>query len=327
MSRCIEIAKHGYPKAKPNPSVGCVIVVDGKIIGEGYTSPYGGAHAEVNAISSVKNKDLLSKATLYVTLEPCSHFGKTPPCADLITSHRIPRIVIGTIDTYSKVSGQGIEKLKQSGSNIEVGVLESECKSHHKQFFTFHNKKRPYIILKWAMTLDGFIAPNQRESQNPIWITSALSRQLVHKWRTEEQAILVGTNTVKDDNPELTARQWYGKNPTRVILNRLNKLDQKLKIFNNQSKTINLTSAEIDFNKPIAKEICNYLFQKNINSIIIEGGAKTLTSFIQENLWDEARVFTGPTSFKSGIKAPKLVSRATTTQHINNDILQYYYND
>ncbi|OIQ28989.1 MAG: riboflavin biosynthesis protein RibD [Bacteroidetes bacterium MedPE-SWsnd-G2] len=325
--RCIEIAKHGFPAATPNPSVGCVIVHDNKIIGEGYTSPYGGPHAEVNAINSVKDKIVLTEATLYVTLEPCSHFGKTPPCANLIVSHKIPRVVIGTIDSYSEVSGQGIEKLKQSGCDVTIGVLEAECKSLHKRFFTFHNKKRPYIILKWAMTKNGYIAPKHRDSQNPVWITSALSRQLVHKWRTEEQAILVGTNTVKEDNPELTARQWTGKNPTRVVLNRTDSLDKDLKLFNSEAETINLTSKEIDYNQPIAKEICDYLHKKNIHSVIIEGGAMTLNSFIKENLWDEARVFTGISHFDSGILAPVLEKRPTAKQLINNDTLHYYYND
>ena len=199
--------------------VGCVVVHDGKIIGEGYTSPYGGPHAEVNAINSVKDKKLLSKATLYVTLEPCSHYGKTPPCADLIAAHKIPQVVIGLKDPHSKVAGKGIEKLEQSGCEVTVGILEEACRWHLKRFLSFHERNRPYIILKWAESKDGFIAPeaNKRNSEpEPFWITNTYSQQLVHKWRSEEQAILVGTNTVLEDNPKLTSRNWTGKNPIRV---------------------------------------------------------------------------------------------------------------
>ena len=218
ISRCIEIAKNGLGNTRPNPMVGAVIVSNNKIIGEGYTSAYGGSHAEVNAINSVGNKSLLKEATLYVTLEPCSHFGKTPPCSDLIIKHKIPNVVIGCIDDNIKVAGQGIKKLKNAGCKVIVGVLEHECKTHHKRFFTFHNKKRPYIILKWAETPDGFIAPKTKQEQKPVWITNSYSRQLVHKWRSEEQAILVGTNTVLEDNPSLTTRTWTGENPIRVVI-------------------------------------------------------------------------------------------------------------
>ncbi|WP_094179244.1 bifunctional diaminohydroxyphosphoribosylaminopyrimidine deaminase/5-amino-6-(5-phosphoribosylamino)uracil reductase RibD, partial [Flavobacterium psychrophilum] len=195
IKRCIELAKNGLPAAMPNPSVGAVIVFENKIIGEGYTAAYGGNHAEVNAILSVKNKDLLAKSTIYVSLEPCSHFGKTPPCCDLIIKYKIPNVVIGTVDSNSKVSGQGIKKLIEAGANVIVGILEAECRESNKRFFTFHEKKRPYIILKWAETKDQFIAPLLKNEQKPVWITNIYSRQLAHKWRTEEQAILVGTQT------------------------------------------------------------------------------------------------------------------------------------
>ncbi|MBT8260877.1 MAG: bifunctional diaminohydroxyphosphoribosylaminopyrimidine deaminase/5-amino-6-(5-phosphoribosylamino)uracil reductase RibD, partial [Bacteroidia bacterium] len=296
IKRCIEIAKNGLGTTAPNPMVGCVIVVDNKIIAEGYTSPYGGNHAEVNALKAIKDKSLLEKATLYVTLEPCSHYGKTPPCSDLIIAHKIPNIVIGCIDDNPEVAGKGIKKLMDSGCNVTVGVLEAECKEHHKRFFRFHNKKRPYIILKWAETQDGFIAPLIKEKKEPFWITNEYSRQLVHKWRTKEQAILVGTNTVVEDNPSLTSRVYNGKNPIRIVIDKNKILDKSLQIFDNASKTIVINKHNTNFNKPLAQQICNLLYQENINSVIIEGGTKTLQTFIDENLWDEARVFIGNTS-------------------------------
>lgn len=327
IKRCIEIAKNGLGTTAPNPMVGCVIVYNSKIIGEGYTSAYGGNHAEVNAINSVKDKSLLKKSTLYVTLEPCSHFGKTPPCSDLIIKHQIANVVIGTIDTHSKVAGKGIEKLKNVGCNVTVGVLEDECKAHHKRFFTFHNKQRPYIILKWAETKDGFIAPKQKNEQQPVWITNELSRQLVHKWRAKEQAILVGTQTVIADNPSLTVRDWTGKNPIRIVIDRNLKLPKDYNVYNSEAETIVISKDNIDFNKPIAQQICNVLFQNNINSVIIEGGAKTLLTFIDENIWDEARVFIGSHEFKEGINAPKLNGKLIQEQLIAEDQLKIYMND
>ena len=258
---------------------GCVIVCNKAIIVEGYTSPYGGNHAEVNAINSVKDKTLLKTATLYVTLEPCSHFGKTPPCSNFIIEHKIPNVVIGCLDDNPKVAGKGIKKLKEAGCYVTVGVLEHECKQHHKRFFTFHNKKRPYIILKWAETQNSFIAPKTKYNKKPVWITNSTSRQLVHKWRAEEQAILVGTNTVLEDNPILTARDWTGNNPIRIVLDKNNKLSKAYTIFNTEAKTIILK-------QDTAKTICTELHKHNITSIIIEGGSKTLQLFIDDNLWD-----------------------------------------
>ncbi len=306
--------------------VGSVIVHNNNVIGEGYTSKYGGNHAEVNAINSVVNKSLLKEATLYVTLEPCSHFGKTPPCSDLIIKHQIPNVVIGCVDDNEKVAGKGIEKLKNAGCNVTVGVLENECKNHHKRFFTFHNKKRPYIILKWAETADGFIAPKTKNEQKPVWITNAYSRQLVHKWRAEEQAILVGTNTVTQDNPSLTTRDWIGQNPIRVIIDKDNKLSKDYVAFNNEAETIVVNISTIDFLKNVAKQICDVLFQKNINSIIIEGGSKTLQTFIDENIWDEARVFIGTVQFKNGIKSPTFSGKLISEEAIINDTLKTYKN-
>lgn len=307
--------------------VGAVVVYNNRIIGEGFTSAYGGNHAEVNAINSVTDQSLLNKSTLYVTLEPCSHFGKTPPCSDLIVKHKIPEVVIGCIDDNPEVAGKGIAKLKASGCTVTVGVLEAECKEHHKRFFTFHNKRRPYIILKWAETKDGFIAPITKNEQKPVWITNSYSRQLVHKWRTEEQAILVGTNTVIEDNPSLTVRDWAGENPIRIILDRESKLNSDLNVFNDAAETLSITNLDIDFKKPIAIQIADILFKKNINSIIIEGGSQTLQTFINENLWDEARVFMGDVEFKKGIKAPRLEGKLLSESRIKNDLLRKYAKD
>jgi diaminohydroxyphosphoribosylaminopyrimidine deaminase / 5-amino-6-(5-phosphoribosylamino)uracil reductase len=327
IKRCLQIAKNGLGTTRPNPMVGAVIVHNDLIIAEGYTSAYGGNHAEVNAINAVKDKSLLTKCTLFVTLEPCSHFGKTPPCSDLIVKHKIPNVVIGCIDDNPEVAGKGIAKLKASGCNVTVGILEAECKAHHKRFFTFHNKKRPYIILKWAETADGFMAPIKKDEKKPVWITNKYSRQLVHKWRAEEQAILVGTNTVTEDNPSLTVRDWSGENPIRVVLDRTSKLNSDYSIFNDEAKTIRVTNKDIDFEKPIAIQIADVLFKQNINSIIIEGGSQTLQTFIDENLWDEARVFTGNTSFKTGIKAPELIGNLISESQIKNDLLKIYAKD
>ncbi|MBD0835958.1 bifunctional diaminohydroxyphosphoribosylaminopyrimidine deaminase/5-amino-6-(5-phosphoribosylamino)uracil reductase RibD [Aestuariibaculum suncheonense] len=327
IKRCIEIAKNGLGSTRPNPMVGSVIVCNNKIIGEGFTSAYGGNHAEVNAINSVKDKTLLKEATIYVTLEPCSHYGKTPPCSDLIIKHQIPNVVIGCLDDNVLVAGKGIEKLKIAGCNVTVGVLENECKAHHKRFFTFHNKKRPYIILKWAESADGYIAPKTKEEQKPVWITNTFSRQLVHKWRSEEQAIFVGTNTVLQDNPSLTTRNWTGQHPIRVVIDAENKLSKDLSVFNTEAKNITITKKDIDFSSNVAQQICELLYKENITSIIIEGGAKTLQTFIDENFWDEARVFTGNTIFKSGTKAPQLSERLTFENTIINDTLKIYTND
>ncbi len=359
IKRCIEIAKHGLGNTAPNPMVGSVIVHNKLIIGEGYTSSYGGNHAEVNAIKSVKNKALLKTATLYVTLEPCSHFGKTPPCSDLIVSHNIPKVVIGCVDDNPQVAGKGIARLKSSGCEVILGVLENECRIHHKRFFTFHNKKRPYIILKWAETNDGYIAPKTRTKQEPVWITNEHSRQLAHKWRTEEQAILVGTNTVIEDNPSLTVRDWTGKNPIRIILDKHLKIDQSFSVRNYDAKTIFISESHIadkeqnrcrtihdqkedrlltnehstishinwTLSNDIAKQICEELHSKAISSLIIEGGTKTLQTFLNEGLWDEARVFIGQTEFKEGVKAPQIEGTLISEKSIINDRLKIYSND
>ncbi|WP_038530860.1 bifunctional diaminohydroxyphosphoribosylaminopyrimidine deaminase/5-amino-6-(5-phosphoribosylamino)uracil reductase RibD [Formosa agariphila] len=327
INRCIEIAKNGLGTTRPNPMVGCVIVLNNSIIGEGFTSPYGGPHAEVNAIQSVTDKSLLKQATLYVTLEPCSHFGKTPPCSDLIIKYNIPKVVIGTIDDNSLVAGQGIKKLKSAGCDVTVGVLEAECKNHHKRFFTFHNKKRPYIILKWAESADGFIAPKSKDEQKPVWITNTYSRQLVHKWRAEEQAILVGGNTVLQDNPSLTVRDWAGLQPTRIVIDTHNNLPEDVAVFNTTAKTIRLTEAGLNTSLPLATQICERLHEHEVTSVIIEGGSKTLQTFINENLWDEARVFYGTNQFLDGTKAPSFKGQLISETKLLNDTLKYYNND
>ena len=248
INRCIQLAKNGLGTTYPNPMVGSVIVYNDEIIGEGWHQKAGESHAEVNAINSVKDKSLLSKSTIYVSLEPCSHFGKTPPCCDLIIKNNIPNVVIGTVDPFAKVAGNGIKKLLEAGKNVTIGILEDECNDLNKRFFTFHTKKRPYIILKWAESADGFIAPSSKDKKEPVWITNEISRQLVHKWRSEEQAILVGTQTVLDDNPSLTTRDWFGKNPIRIVLDQNNKISKENHIFDSQAKTLSISKDEINFN-------------------------------------------------------------------------------
>ena len=320
-----------------------------KIIGEGFTSNYGGNHAEVNAIHSVKNKQLLQEATIYVTLEPCAHFGKTPPCADLLVKHQFKNVVIGCIDSNNLVAGKGIERLKKGGIHVLVGVLEAECRAHHKRFFTVQEQKRPYIILKWAETSDRFVAPLARSEQKPVWISNNYSQQVVHKYRSQEHAILVGTNTVIADNPSLSVRSWTGNNPIRIVLDRNLKIPKSTHVYDGRVKTIFITSKrmnntgvqsienkennksilfeEIDFAKSIAEQICKILQKHKIQSVIIEGGTQTLQTFIDANLWDEARVFKGAYFFKKGIKAPILLTKNKSTTKIKNDLLNIYMND
>lgn len=336
--RCLELAQKGIGSTRPNPSVGAVLVVDNKIIGEGFTSPYGGSHAEVNAIASVQQKELLKKATMYVTLEPCSHYGKTPPCSLKIINSEIPKVVIGCIDTNSLVAGKGIKMLQDAGCDVIAGVLEEECKEQHKRFFTFHNKKRPYIILKWAETIDGFIAPLQRDERKPVWITNEISRQMVHQWRAEEHGILVGTNTVIQDNPKLNVRHWKGQNPIRIVIDKNLKISKDSHVYDESVTTIFITEKEqesseklffeqVDFSRPLAQQICDVLHQHEIQSVIIEGGTQTLQTFIDESLWDEARIFTGESHFKEGVKAPVFDLQPVLQKHIQNDLLKIYRND
>ncbi|MDN3674270.1 bifunctional diaminohydroxyphosphoribosylaminopyrimidine deaminase/5-amino-6-(5-phosphoribosylamino)uracil reductase RibD [Flavobacterium branchiarum] len=337
INRCIQLAKNGLGTTYPNPMVGSVIVYNDTIIGEGWHKKAGEPHAEVNAINSVKDKSLLKKATIYVSLEPCSHFGKTPPCCDLIITHDIPNVVVGTVDPNEKVAGKGIKKLLEAGKKVVIGVLEEECNELNKRFFTFHKQKRPYIILKWAASKDGFLTPKKENEttlkRGPIWITNKYSRQLVHKWRSEEQAILVGTQTVIDDNPKLNTRDWAGNNPIRVVLDQNNRIPKDSHIFDGDIKTIvftkfkiasekeNLTFEVIDFKENIAQQTLAVLYQHQIQSIIIEGGLQTLQTFIDANLWDEGRFFVGDTYFTQGTKAPKVAGKKSTHTHIGKDEL------
>ena len=339
IKRCIELAKNGLGTTYPNPMVGSVIVYDDKIIGEGWHKKAGEPHAEVNAINSVKDKSLLKKSTIYVSLEPCSHFGKTPPCCDLIIKNGIPNVVVGTVDPNIKVAGNGIKKLIQAGSHVTVGILETECNELNKRFFTFHENKRPYIILKWAESKDGFIAPLEKVEKKPVWITNPYSRQLVHKWRSEEQAILVGTQTVTDDNPKLDVRDWTGNNPIRVVLDQNNRISNDCQIFDNQIKTIvfsklkpvvqkeNIIFEVIDFEQNVALQIAERLYKHHIQSVIIEGGRQTLQTFIDANIWDEARIFHGNIQFGDGIKAPTLTKKSFEKYLIGDDELILSRND
>jgi diaminohydroxyphosphoribosylaminopyrimidine deaminase/5-amino-6-(5-phosphoribosylamino)uracil reductase len=332
MKRALELASKGLGQVAPNPMVGCVIVCDNQIIAEGYHEQYGSAHAEPNAIKQVTD-ELLKESTLYVTLEPCSHFGKTPPCADLIISKGIKKVVVGNLDTNPLVSGKGIQKLKDAGIEVEFGVLDEECRALNKRFFTFHEKKRPYVILKWAQTQDGFIShwplPENKEEN---WITGKESKELVHQWRSQEQAILIGYNTLINDNPLLTNRLALGKNPIRIVLSRTIDLPNDLNIFNQDAKTIifnsvkdevknNVTFVKIDWNNKI-QEVLNYCFQLNISSVIVEGGTDTIYNFMNINAWDEVQVFVNPTKkFENGISAPKINLNHITPINIGNDLL------
>lgn len=339
IKRCIELAKNGLGTTYPNPLVGCVIVHEDKIIGEGWHKKSGESHAEVIAIESVKNKELLASSTLYVSLEPCSHFGKTPPCADLILKYKIQNVVIGTIDPNSKVAGKGIQKLKDSGVNVTVGILEKEGNELNKRFFTFHKKNRPYIILKWAESSDGFISPKNKSEQKPVWVSNEFSRQLVHKWRSEEQAIFVGTQTIIDDNPSLTVRDWVGNNPIRIVIDKEISIDSSSNVFDNQAKTIVFSNKEmtsnsdtiqyikVDFDKNSTQAIVDKLFENNIQSIIIEGGRKTIQSFIDAHLWDEARIFIGEINLNEGTKAPKINNTIYSKSYLKKDTLLTYRND
>jgi len=317
MLRAIELARLGMGEVAPNPMVGCVIVHHGVIIGEGYHSQFGMAHAEVNAVNRVKKRELLKESTLYVTLEPCSHHGKTPPCADLILLHQIPNVVVGTVDPFSEVAGRGIQKLQMGGCRVIQGYLEEKCVELNRRFFTFHQKKRPFIILKWAQTADGFIDIDRSHEHygQPTWITNDLSRIAVHKMRTDESAILVGTNTARKDNPSLTVRDWCGKPPLRLVIDQTMKLPSGLSLFDGQVPTVVYTSREIpaspnlefrqiDFNGEEISQILADLHARGILSLIVEGGQKLLNSFIECGMWDEARMFTGKNIFYQGVKAP-----------------------
>jgi diaminohydroxyphosphoribosylaminopyrimidine deaminase/5-amino-6-(5-phosphoribosylamino)uracil reductase len=339
MQRCIELARSGAGSVSPNPMVGCVIVRGNEIVGEGFHRKYGEAHAEVNAVNSVANPELLKESTLYVSLEPCAHHGRTPPCTGLIIEKQIPRVVIGAADPSPEVAGRGIKKLKEAGIEVVSGVLGQECRELNKRFSTFHEKKRPYIILKWAQTSDGFIdiARESSDYGEPNWITGDLALRLVHKIRAEEDAIIVGTNTALKDNPSLSVRNWAGESSLRIVIDKELKLPETLKFFDGTQKTLILNALKtekedltewfkLDFSKDILPQILSELFSRKILSLIVEGGRQLLESFIRDGLWDEAHVFSGNKFFFSGIEAPKIQGVQTACELLDYDRLFIFRN-
>ncbi|MBD1394672.1 bifunctional diaminohydroxyphosphoribosylaminopyrimidine deaminase/5-amino-6-(5-phosphoribosylamino)uracil reductase RibD [Mucilaginibacter glaciei] len=340
MQRCLELAALGAGRVSPNPMVGAVIVHAGLIIGEGYHQQYGQAHAEVNAVIRVMEQyenyaELLKNSTIYVSLEPCAHYGKTPPCADLIIKHRIPQVVVGCRDPFPAVDGKGIEKLMAAGIEVITGVLEAQCQWLNRRFFTRVQKQRPYIILKWAQTADGFFAPADRSQH---WITGAEAKKLVHQWRADEDAILVGKNTVLADNPQLNVRLVDGKSPKRVVIDRKLELAGTLNIYDQTVETLvfNKIKTDIDgktkyialedFDRYVPQYILFQLYLQDIQSVIIEGGAHTLNTFIADGLWDEARIFTGASVLNEGIKAPVVSGASRGKCPVGQDTLEVFYN-
>ena len=339
MRRCLELAAKAEGCTYPNPMVGSVIVNNGKIIGEGFHLMAGGAHAEVEAVNSVTDKELLRNSTLYVNLEPCSHFGKTPPCADLIIASSIPRVVIGTVDTSEKVSGEGVNRLKNSGIEVITGVIEEDCRKLNRRFFTFHEKKRPYITLKWAQSADGFIDINRSSNHKtgPNWITGKTERVLVHKWRASEQAILVGAGTLRTDNPSLNVRYWKGNDPIKIILSSSGDINGEFAINETNGTVILFTDSTIretsckrmvrlNENVPSSFQVSDYLYNEGIQSLMIEGGEKVLNHFISTDMWDEARIFKGEQFFKEGVKAPVLNGILTEGSIFNTSSMEVYMN-
>jgi diaminohydroxyphosphoribosylaminopyrimidine deaminase / 5-amino-6-(5-phosphoribosylamino)uracil reductase len=337
MQRALQLAAQAGVNAAPNPMVGAVIVLNDQIIGEGYHEKCGEAHAEVNAVNSVLDKSLLKKATIYVTLEPCAHFGKTPPCSNLLVAHQFKKVIIATVDPFAKVAGKGIELLKNAGIDVEVGCLETEARELNKRFLTFHQNQRPYILLKWAQSPDGFIdgERNENETGEIRWISQPETQVLTHKWRTEEQAILVGWKTLLNDNPSLTARAFTGKNPLRVVI------DPDLKapktatvftdnlptlVFNKQNTQKKGTVEWIQLDDLSPSSLMNQLFLRNITSVIIEGGRFTTQAFIDAKLWDEARVIVGQNNLNGGTEAPILSKTPSKNITFGKDSLYFYYN-
>lgn len=337
MLRALQLAKLGGVATKSNPLVGAVIVLNNQIIGEGYHQKYGEAHAEVNAVNAVKDKSLLKDATIYVTLEPCSHFGKTPPCADLLIRSEFKRVVIAQIDPFSEVSGRGVEKLRNAGIQVDCGILEKEARELNKRFITFHTKKRPYITLKWAQTSDGFIDRDRSISQrNGInWISQPETQVVTHQIRSTEQAILVGWRTIQNDNPSLTTRAFKGANPLRIVIDPQLQAPKEATVFTDGLNTIVLNLLEdkevqsvtyVKMNNLGPESVLKFLFENNLHSVLIEGGATTISHFIEAGLWDEALVITGKTTFNSGLKAPILSKTPIKTVQFGKDSLNYFRN-
>ena len=341
MQRCLELAKLGMGNVSPNPMVGCVIVHEHKIIGEGYHQKIGEAHAEVNAINNVFANygdvapALLKNATAYVSLEPCAHFGKTPPCADLLVRHELKKVIIGNTDPFSAVNGKGIEKLKNAGIEVITGVLEVGCSYLNRRFFTRIKKQRPFIILKWAQTADGYFAPTDGSQE---WITGELAKQLSHTWRGEEDAILVGKNTALIDNPRLTNRNIDGKNPIRIVVDRDLSFPPTHHLYNTEAKTIIFNEVKTDVVENIhfvqmedmkfylAQKIAFQLFLMDIQSVIIEGGINILNQFIEAGLWDEARIFTSNSTWGQGLIAPEISGNVVEKMPLGDDRLTIYTN-
>lgn len=341
IERCFNLANIALGDTDPNPLVGAVIVHDGKIIGEGYHKRSGEAHAEVNAVNSVKDKSMLPKSTIYVNLEPCSHFGKTPPCSNLIIDSGIKRVVVSNLDPNPKVAGKGIEMMRNAGIEVETGVLKEKGEELNRRFFTFHNKKRPYIILKWAKTLDGFmdVKRTHENEKKSYWISNQELKTRVHQWRSEETAIMVGANTAINDNPKLNVREWQGADPLRIALAIGKELPGNLNLFDGSQKTILFTDnkylykdlpieifelKEEDFSLEL---LLNVLYEKSVQSLIVEGGKELLSSFIKSDLWDEARVLTGNKYFIEGLKAPLIDVNPHRTESFSKDKIDYYFNN
>lgn len=334
MLRCLQLAQNGLGEVAPNPLVGAVLVCNEKIIGEGWHKKFGTAHAEVNCINSVRNehKHLISKSTLYVNLEPCNHFGKTPPCSLLVLEKQIKNVVVGSADPNPAVSGSGIKQLRDSGVTVIESILPEQCNFLNRRFFTFHRKKRPFVILKMAQSADGFIAPT---NQQQLWLTNKFSQRLSHRWRTEEQAILVGKNTALIDNPELTARLWKGKNPLRIVIDKNNAIPSSNKLYNDAANTLvfnalktdkqqHIEWQQISFTENVPQQILNELYKRNIQSVIIEGGAITAQHFLQENLVDEVRLITAPCHLENGIKTPDFSGKLHDKFLLQKDVIEIF---
>jgi diaminohydroxyphosphoribosylaminopyrimidine deaminase / 5-amino-6-(5-phosphoribosylamino)uracil reductase len=334
MHRAMELAGLGKGSVSPNPLVGCVIVHEHKVVGEGWHGKYGEAHAEVRAVNAVVDKSILTESTIYVNLEPCSHFGKTPPCADLLIRHAVKKVVVSTRDPNPVVGGKGIEKLRAAGIDVTVGLLEAEGKQLNRRFFTYIEKQRPYVILKWAQTADGFIAHANYESK---WISNDVSRQWVHKWRSEEDAVLVGSQTARHDNPTLNVRHWSGRDPVRIVIDRFLKLPPDLHLFDRSQKTIcyntvkNENVKNLEFvcleERNFLSQLVNDMYNRKIQSVIIEGGTQTLQFFVDAGLWDEARVFESTAIFQTGIPAPVIAKQPMKEHRILSDTLKIYRTD
>jgi diaminohydroxyphosphoribosylaminopyrimidine deaminase/5-amino-6-(5-phosphoribosylamino)uracil reductase len=337
MKRALELAAQGMGNVAPNPLVGSVIVYEDRIIGEGFHQRYGGAHAEVNAINSVEDKSLLEKSTLYATLEPCNHQGLTPACTELIIANKIPKVVIATIDPNPLVSGKGIARLREVGIQVELGLLEEEARWMNRRFITFHEKQRPYIILKWAETQDGFMDILRENGETGSFaISGKEAKVMVHRWRTEEATILVGSRTVFIDNPQLTARHWEGKDPVRIVIDANLKVPRTHRIFEDRGRTIvfnrletrpifNIEYVQLNFAEEILPRIMDYLRYEKLSSVIVEGGAATLGRFLELGLWDEIRRFIAPMKLEAGLKAPIIEGSPSETIQVGEDILEVYY--